>query len=158
MTTVLDNAYTLLMKYSITQYLQHDSKALGKLAARVSQLQQWNHWLKQSLEHDSALSEHCFITSLSGKSLIVFADNPHWMTRFRFHIPALIVKLKKYDDFKMIQSICCKVKPSYVPVTPKGREPQSKLSKKSARTLRDTAEKISDKKLQASLVKIAENC
>lgn len=158
MTTLFKKGYTFLMKNSITDYLRQDNKALGKLMAKVSQLQQWNNWLKESLEHDFALSEHCFITSLSGKSLIVFADNPHWVTRFRFHIPALIIKLKKYDDFKTIQSICCKVQPNYVPVSPKRREPQLKLSKKSARIVKDTAEKISDEKLQASLTKIAMNC
>ncbi len=146
------------MENSISHYLQQDSKSLGKILAKVNQLQQWNNWLKESLEQDSLLPQHCFIVSLSGTSLIVLADNPHWVTRFRFHIPMLLPKLRKYSDFEKIQSICCKVQPNYIPVSSrKNREPQQKLSTKSADIMRETAKKVADEQLRIVLEKIAEN-
>lgn len=144
------------MENSIKQYFQSDSQTLGKLLTQLNQLRQWNDWLKESLEENASLTEHCFIVSLAGTSLIVFADNPHWVTRFRFHIPALLPKLKQYSDFQGIQSICCKVKPNYTPISSlKNRAPQQKLSKQSADLLLETAKKIPDEKLRTVLEKIA---
>ncbi len=146
------------MDYSITHYFQQDSKTLGKLLSKLNQLQQWNGWLKECLEQHAVLSQHCFIVSLAGTSLIVLADNPHWVTRFRFHIPVLLAKLRKYSDFENIQSICCKVQPHYIPVSSlKNREPQQKLSAESAILVRETAKKIADEKLRIALEKIAEH-
>src|SRR5690242_2386498 len=114
-----------MSKHVITDYLQPDGKTLGKLLVKLNQLQQWNGWLKECLEQDSLLPKHCFIVNLIGTSLIVFADNPHWVTRFRFHIPALLSKLRNYSDFATVQSICCKVRPNYEPVSSiKTRGPQ----------------------------------
>ena len=144
------------MNNLITHYLQEDSKTLGQLLAQLNKLQQWNGWLKECLEEDSQLPQHCFIANLTGTSLIVFADNPHWVTRFRFHIPALLPKLRNYKDFQSIQSICCKVQPLYAPISSlKNRDPQQKLSNKSAALLRETANKITDEKLRTILEKIA---
>ncbi len=147
--------YTLAMSSLITDYFQQDSKTLGKLLAKFKQLQQWNSWLKECLEQDSLLPQHCFIVSLAGTSLIVLADNPHWVTRFRFHIPALLSRLRNYSDFAMVQSICCKVQPNYEPVSPfKARGPQKKLSEENAALLRETANKITDETLRLALEKI----
>jgi len=145
------------MNTSISHYFQQDSKTLGKLLSQLTQLQRWNGWLKECLEENVLLTEHCFIVSLAGTSLIVLADNPHWVTRFRFHIPTLLPKLRNYDDFKHIQSICCKVEPNYVPVSSReNRQPQQKLSKKSAALLLETASKVTDEKLRIVLEKIAQ--
>lgn len=146
------------MKKQISDYLQPDNKILGKVLAKVSQLQEWNTWLKENLEQDAAIAEHCFIVSLSGKSLIVYADNPHWVTRLRFHIPQLLPKLKKYPDFQNIQSICCKVHPNYTPISARHiREPQRKLSTQNANKVRQTAQQITDESLRVILEKIAKN-
>ncbi len=146
------------MDNSISHYLQEDSHSLGKLLSKLNQLQKWNSWLKECLEENIVLTEHCFIVSLSGNSLIVLADNPHWVTRFRFHIPALLPKLKNYEDFKNIQAICCKVQPNYTPVSSrKNRDPQQKLSKKSVSLLLETAHKVTDEKLRTALEKIAKH-
>lgn len=147
-----------MMNNLITQYFQSDNQSLKKLVTQLTQLQQWNDWLKESLEADSLVPDHCFIVNLIGTSLIVLADNPHWVTRFRFHIPTLLPKLKNYPDFAMIQSICCKVQPNYTPVSlQQNREPQQKLSADNAALMREAATKITDEKLCAILEKIAEH-
>jgi hypothetical protein len=144
------------MNHSITQYLQQDSKTLGKLLSRLNQLQQWNAGLKECLAEHQVLSEHCFIVNLAGTSLIVLADNSHWMTRFRFHVPALLLKLRNYSGLENIQSICCKVEPHYVPASSlKNSGPQQKLSVTNANLMHEIAEKITDEKLKIVLEKIA---
>lgn len=144
------------MDNSITQYLQQDHPLLGNVLSKLSQLEQWNSWLKECLpEQNKTLTQHCFIVNRAGASLIVIADNPHWVTRLRFHVPELLVKLKQYPGLETIQAICCKVQPNYVPVAPSKREPQQKLSPKNAALLRAAASKVKDKKLRMVLEKIA---
>ncbi len=142
----------------ITRYLQQDSHLLGNLLSKLNQLRQWNAWLGECLEENTVLAQHCFIVNLSGTSLIVLADNPHWLTRFRFHIPTLLPKLQHYPGLENIQSICCKVQPNYVPTSPSNqREPQQKLSSENASLLRETAKKVTDEKLRIALEKIADH-
>ena len=144
------------MDNSITHYLQQYNPILSNLLSKLSQLEQWNSWLKECLlDQNKTLTQHCFIVNLVGTSLIVIADNPHWVTRLRFHIPELLVKLKQYPGLENIQAICCKVQPNYVPASLSNREPQQKLSTKSAALLREIASKVTDEKLRIALEKIA---
>jgi len=147
------------MDNSITQYLQQDNHTLGNLLSKLDRLQQWNSGLKECLlDQNRALTQHCFIVNLIGTSLIVIADNPHWVTRLRFHIPELLIKLRQHPGLENIQAICCKVQPNYVSASSShNREPQQKLSAKSAALLRETASKITDEKLRIVLEKIAEH-
>lgn len=146
------------MGNSIKHYLQQDIQTLGNVLSKLGQLQQWNSWLKECLlDQNIALTQHCFIVNLIGTSLIVIADNPHWVTRFRFHIPELLTKLRQYPSLENIQAICCKVQPNYVSALSSNRQPQQKLSSRSAALLRETASKITDEKLRIALEKIAEH-
>ena len=147
------------MDNSITHYLQHDSRTLGNLLSKLGQLQQWNSWLKECLlDQNKMLTQHCFIVNLIGTSLIVIADNPHWVIRLRFHIPELLIQLRQYPGLENIQAMCCKVQPHYIFASSSThREPQQKLTAKSAALLRETASKITDEKLRMTLEKIAQH-
>ncbi|MCC2667387.1 MAG: Dna[CI] antecedent, DciA, partial [Gammaproteobacteria bacterium] len=144
---------------AITQYFQQESKTLALFLSRLKQIKQWNQWLQESLEEENLLTQHCQLVNIVNEtSLIAMADNPHWMTRFRFYIPELLPKLRTYPDFASIKAICCKVRPNYIPATTSARrEPQQKLSARNAQLLRETANKLSDRdiKLKAILEKIA---
>jgi hypothetical protein len=144
---------------AITQYLQQESKTLTVFLSRLKQIKQWNEWLQESLEKENLVTQHCHLVNIVNEtSLIAMADNPHWMTRFRFYIPELLPKLRAYPDFASIKAICCKVQPKYIPTaTSARREPQQKLSARNAQLLRETASKLPDKdrKLKAILEKIA---
>ncbi len=143
-----------MTKSTLSAYLQHENKTLGNLLVKFNRLKIWNAWLSECLPEERALLEHCCIVGLDKQSLIVIADNPHWVTRFRFFIPDLLTLLRKYGDFKDIKSICCKVRPlHYSAVKPK-RHPLI-ISKQTAEVVRETANKIKDMKLKKILMRIA---
>ncbi len=143
---------------AVTQYFQQDSKTLSVFLSRLKQIKQWNQWLQESLEEENLLTQHCHLVNIEGTSLIAMADNPHWVTRFRFYIPELLPKLRSYPDFASIKAICCKVQPNYIPATtPARRGPQQTLSARNAKLLHETANKLADtdEKLKVILEKIA---
>ncbi len=144
-----------MTKPTIASYLQHESKTLSNLLLKFNRLKMWNKWLKECLREEAVLLEHCHIVGLDKNSLIVIADNPHWVTRFRFFIPDLLINLRQYDDFKNIKSICCKVKPPrYSAVKPKKHT--FVISNQTAQIVEQAANKIKNEKLKKILLKIAE--
>ena len=144
-----------MTKSTIATYLQSESKTLGNLLIKFNRLKVWNVWLSKCLVNESALLEHCKIVGLDKTSLIVIADNPHWVTRFRFFIPDLLIKLKNYDDLKNIRSICCKVRPSHYPSTKPKRQPMI-ITNQIAEIVQEAAKKIKNQKLKETLMRIAE--
>lgn len=146
-----------MTKLTVSHYLQTNSTTLGSLLTRLNQLNHWNNYLRECLG-ENELIHHCQIVNLSGSSLIVFADNPHWVTRLRFHIPDLLKKLRNHDGLEKIQAICCKVHPNYTPTKTKKRPSQQKLSNHTAMIIRDIAKKTSDEKLRLILDRIASRC
>lgn len=144
-----------MSKRAITSYLQGDSKTIGNLLARFNRLKIWNERLAKCLPEEALLLSHCHVVGLDKTSLIVVADNPHWVTRFRFFIPDLLIQLRQYDDFKSLQAICCKVRPPhYRPNKPK-RKPLI-ISDETADILQEAANKVTHGKLKAVLMKMAE--
>ena len=146
-----------MTKSNVGQYLQTDSKTLGSLLTRLKQLNHWNIYLRECLAEDE-LIHHCQIVNLSGNSLIVIADNPHWMTRLRFHIPELLKKLRVCQGLEKIQGICCKVQPNYIQAKTKKRHSPQIMSDHTAAAIRDIANKLQDEKLRLILEKIASRC
>lgn len=144
-----------MVKSSIAAYLQHESKTLGSLLNKFNRLKIWNNHLRECLSEELTLLEHCQIVGLDKTSLIVIADNPHWVTRFRFFIPDLLIKLRRYDEFKGLLAICCKVRPLNYPSTKPKRKPLI-ISNNTAEILKEAAKKIKNEKLKAILFKMAE--
>jgi hypothetical protein len=142
-----------MTKSTIAAILQNET--LGNLLRKFNRLETWNTWLKECLPEESVLFEHCQIVGLDKTSVIVIADNPHWVTRFRFFIPDLLIKLRHYDDFKDIRAICCKVKPPHFRATKPKRHPLI-ISNNTAEILKEAAKKIKNEKLKAILNKMAE--
>ncbi len=146
-----------MTKATITTYLNHESKTLGSLLTKLQQLNQWNEWLRACLPHEPTLLLHCQIVGLDKTSLLVIADNPHWVTRFRFFIPELLMQLRQHPPLAEIKAICCKVRPqNYSRAVRKIRRRPPMLSQQNANMLRETATKIKDPKLRKILEKIAE--
>ena len=138
-------------------YLQHESNTLRTLLIKLNRLKTWNNWLRDCLPQETLL-EHCQIVGLDGTSLIVIADNSHWMTRFRFFIPQLLTQLRNYPDFQTIRAICCKVIPSHhhaAAIHKKKRRERLIISETTADVLQETAKKIRDEKLKTILEKMA---
>lgn len=145
----------LMIKSTLAEYLQQDSKTLGQLLIKFNLLKMWNARLNDCLPKEEALLQHCQIVGLDKTSLIVIADNPHWVTRFRFFIPDLIIQLQRYEDFKHIRAICCKVRPPHYRANKSKRQPLV-ISHQTADVLKHAANKIKDKKLKEILMRMAE--
>jgi hypothetical protein len=145
-----------MVKSSVATYLKQDGKSLGKVLVKLNQLKQWNGWLSDCLTEETILLEHCQIVGINRDALIVIADSAHWLTRFRFHIPTLLVKLRHYPDFNTLKAICCKVRPQHhAAASQKATGRRLSLSKANAAALQGAANKIEDKKLKAILEKMA---
>lgn len=143
-----------MTKQAITAYLQDESKTVGNLICQFNRLKLWNGWLQKLLPEESVLLQHCQIVGLDKTSLIVIADNPHWVTRFRFFIPDLLIQLRQYDDLKNIKSICCKTRPALFRATKSKRKPLI-ISEQTAETIKETAERIKSEKLKTILIQMA---
>ena len=142
-----------MSKLTIAKYLKQDSKTLGSLLGKLQQLNQWNTWVSDCLE-EKILAEHCKIVGIDRGALIVVADSPHFVTRFRFFIPGLLAKLRTYPELAGLKAICCKVRPNYMATKkPQGR--QIAMPEEGAKTLREAAEKIADPKLKEVLERLA---
>ncbi|HSW93726.1 MAG TPA: hypothetical protein VLJ15_05135 [Gammaproteobacteria bacterium] len=144
-----------MKKLAITAYLKNDSKTIGTLLARFNRLKSWNERLRECLPGETLLLTHCHVVGLDKTSLIVIADNPHWVTRFRCFIPDLLVQFRRYEDFKQLQAICCKVRPPHFRPTRPKRKPLV-ISGQTADILQEAANKVTNGKLKKVLMKMAE--
>jgi hypothetical protein len=144
-----------MIKSTIANFLQTESKTLGSLLTRLNQLNKWNSILQECLAKEDELINHCQIVNLTGTSLIVIADSPHWITRLRFYIPQLLPKLRNYPGLEKVQAICSKVQPNYTKIKPKKRKPQQRPTTGTATIIREIANKLPDEKLKLILEKIA---
>lgn len=144
----------LTMKKTIATYLKNENKTLSQLLVKCSRLKTWNQYLKDCLPEENTLLEHCQIVGLDKTSLIVIADNPHWVARFRFFIPDLIQQLKKHEDLEDIRAICCKVKPPHYRPSRKLKRQPLLISEQTAQIMEETAGKIKNGKLKEILLRM----
>lgn len=140
----------------IHSYLQRDSKTLGSLLNKLTQLKKWNLILRDCLGDEAHIMDHCQIVNISGNSLIAIADSPHWLTRLRFHIPDLLPKLREHKGLEHIKAICCKAQPG-VHHTKSKKTTRKKLALRpeTSAEILETAKKLKDTKIRAILEKIA---
>jgi hypothetical protein len=148
---------------TVNNFLTGKNNAFKDLWRKLSLYKVWNERLQACLgEDDADLAAHCKIVRIDKAALIVLVDNPHWITRFRFHIPQLLLKLRKFPEFAHVQAICCKAHPNFhnlhanKPTQVKSTPPLS-LSIKSSELITQAAERITDTNLRSSLIKLAQN-
>ncbi len=140
------------MKSTIADYFKNENKTLSQLLVKFRRLLIWNQYLRDCLPDETSLLEHCQIVGMDKTSLIVIADSPHWVMRFRFFIPDLIHQLKKYDDLKEIRAICCKVKPLHYSSSKKQKRQPLMISEQTIQVIQETAGKIKNSKLKGILL------
>lgn len=140
----------------IRNYLQRDSKTLGSLLNKLTQLKRWNALLRDCLDEESHLMDHCQIVNMSGNSLIIITNSPHWLTRLRFHIPDLLPKLRQHAGLEHIKAICCKAQPSlHHAKSKKAHRTRLRLKPETAAMILETAKKLGDTKIRSILERIA---
>jgi hypothetical protein len=147
----------VMTKFNITSFLQLEGSNIGNLLIKLKRLREWNAKLRDILPLETPLLEHCRIVGMDKTSLIVIADNPHWVTRFRFFIPQLVEKFAKIDEFKHIRAICCKVRPAHQARGSfhKNKRRPLRITTETAEVLHETALKVKDPRLKKILEKIA---
>jgi len=146
------------MTQPIQQFLQEKNHTLGKLFAKLKQLNVWNQYLCECLSEEPLLAKHCYVVNVSRTSLFVLTDSPHWQTKLRFLIPTLLPKLKTYRELENIQAIICKVEPTYTLHRPQlTRYAQAKMRPETGNLIRTIAKKIDHPKLRKILEKISEH-
>src|SRR5690349_16336157 len=137
---------------NIHHYLQRDSKTLGSLLNKLTQLKQWNQILQNCLGDEAHIMDHCQIVNVSGNSLIAIADSPHWLTRLRFHIPDLLPKLREHKGLEHIKAICCKAQPGiHHTKSKKTARKRLTLKPETAYLMLENAKKTKDEKIKAIL-------
>ena len=148
--------FNTMHKITINHYLQQDNHLLSSLLFQIQQRNEWNKILNLTLENEPELKGHYHITNIIQNTLIILAENPHWVTRLRFLTPELLPKLQKHTVFKNIIAIQCKTCPIYTIANKKNKRlPQRKLSIATADSIREIANKIQYEKLKVILEKIA---
>ncbi len=134
---------------------------LSPVLTQIARIQQWNDTLSAALPHETELLRHCVAVSLENHVLTIVAENPHWVTRFRFLIPDLLENLRKQPAYAALHSIRCKVSPPFYGAgqieTRLGKKRKMIISANSAELLRETAEKVGiESKLGKVLLKLAD--
>lgn len=141
---------------TINSYLQRDSKTLGNLLNKLTQLKRWNALLRDCLNNEAHLMDHCQIVNMAGNSLIVIADSPHWLTRLRFRIPDVLPKLREHTGLEHIKAICCKAQPNlHYEKSKKIRRNRLTIKPETAALILETAKKLDDTKIRSILERIA---
>ncbi|MDX1900425.1 MAG: DciA family protein [Gammaproteobacteria bacterium] len=147
---------TLPLK-STAGYLSPDNQTLGSLLGRVKQMQTLHTRLSEALPDQKELFQHCYVLRPDATSLLLIAENPHWVTRLRFLVPALHTALKKYSDLAELRAIYCKVQPPLYQnrfiVRKKYR--RMEITSQSAALFEEAAAKIKDPKISRILKKLA---
>ncbi|NNM60098.1 MAG: DUF721 domain-containing protein [Legionellales bacterium] len=140
-------------------YLQsHENNALSVLINKVGKIAELDKAVKNNLS--SPLCDHCRVANLRQGRLILQADSPVWGSKLRFESSSLLSKLRQEPLFAGLVGIDFFVAP-FSPsfnasvARPKIEPHINPLSAKNRQLLRETADKITDPKLQAVLRAIA---
>ncbi len=141
-------------------YLQAtENNALNVLLNKVRKIAELDKAVKASLS--SPLCDHCHVANLRQGRLILQADSPVWGSKLRFESSSLLSKLRQESLFAGLVGIDFFVAPFSPPFdSPSTRKSAERrinpLSIKNRQLLRETAEKVTDPKLQAVLLAIAD--
>lgn len=104
---------------------------------------------------DSSLKGLVHVATFSEGCLTVIADNASIATRLRFVENELISQLRSFSEFKTIQKIKCKVRPTSAEAPTKTVERH--ISSDNAQLLKQASEHIKDERIKKALENIAKH-
>lgn len=131
----------------IQKVLTGSSEELHRLMDRAAYLAHLNAKLAHLLP--KPLADHCQVSALKGRTLVIYSDSPGWTTKLRFSAPLLLKTLKKDG----IEAIDTKTHPLHSP--PPVVKRRARMSKSSSEQLSSIAETISDQKLRNAIKRLA---
>lgn len=123
-----------------------------RLNQHIRWLAKISSWVNQALE--PKLRPHIQVANVNQDRLILLTSTGVWATALRFRTPELLEKLRAYPELAHINKIESIVRPEVVPHKSPART-QLKISKKTADSLHNIANTISDVNLSRALHKIA---
>lgn len=135
--------------------LKSEGKTLAEIYSRLESLKKLQALFAQYV--DPLVAKHCSPTLIEKDCLILIADNGHWATQMRFHIPDLLANLRKHPELCALKSIQCKTRPNPLESLRKKmiKRKMKKISYLTAQEILKNASNIQDEKLRKILEKIA---
>ncbi len=124
---------------TVKDYFNTDG--LNPLLSQLKNIARWNEYLAAYLPEEKNMAQHCQLVRYENQELFAVTDSPHWVMRFRFHIPELIKKFRTHEEFHELKNIQCKAKPLVVKnILQKNR--RTEISEESASFLKEILEKL----------------
>ena len=151
-------------KKTLDYFKSRENNALSALLNKVEKITALDKAVKSCL--NGPLAEHCHVANLRQGRLILQADNPVWGSKLRFESSSLLARLRENPLFAGLVGIDFFVAPLPSPLalsfqqatTAKiaARQKNRAISLETRQLLKETAEDITDPRLQAVLRAIAE--
>jgi hypothetical protein len=139
----------------VQELLTSSTGLLPNLREKVTQLIHLNQLLHTQLE--PSLAPHCCVANFKDNCLIVEVESSAWSLRLRYSIPDLLTQLRKFSEFKRLQTIEWYIRS----VTEDSREKvivhRPPLTAENLELIRETAEGVTSDKLKRALNKFAES-
>lgn len=131
--------------------LLREARPLQSLFSEAQRLSQLQQLLDAQLE--PAAREHCKVAAWREGILLLIVSDGQWATRLRYREKRLLKQLGELAGFSGLQRISFKVRPPAS--APPGSNRQVSLSPTAARSIKASAESISDPQLRAALERLA---
>jgi len=125
---------------------------------RVEQIKHWQTILFNCLPQEKEIFNHCHVVHADQSSLMILAENPHWIGRLRFLIPQILSVLQQNPNYARLKNIYCKVRPPLYNNRLSQKRPSRQrlaISENSAKEISSAAERIRDPKVCRALKKLA---
>ncbi len=138
----------------INKLLQSKKSGFAALITEARKLEFLNSILLDLLP--APLPLHCHLAKLNNKTLIIVADSAIWSARLRYSIPDLLAKLKHHSQFFIpIKNIEIKVNPKWHSKAKHMALKPKRISAKTSKCLRETANSIENEEIKKALLKLA---
>lgn len=137
---------------SISEHLQRARGRLSHLIAQTDRLVRINKALRAYLPPN--LQDHTTVAAMSAQNWVVQTDSSARATRLRYLLPQLQADLEKHLGIA-VPTLTLRIQP---PATPPPAAPTRRLTltSESARLLEGAAQNLSDARLGAALLRLAE--
>jgi hypothetical protein len=144
----------------VTNFLTSNDKDLQYVLTKALRLEKINQKISHLL--GPALASVCRVANIKENQLIMIAANGTIATQVRYQTTELIMKFKRDEELKHIESILCKVSPKIIQqkeIKEKERDANFDkmpfLSKETSKIIKEIADSIQDPKLKEAMKKIA---
>lgn len=142
----------------VHQLLTTSEKDFQAIFAKVKLLAELNQYVLAQLSNPT-LAKYCQVANFQQNRLVLLVANASIATQLHYELPELTRKLRSLPALAKLESIQCKVRPSYAPPMARSfaskSRPMDALSPEVAHAVQEMSEMISDPKLREVMLRIA---